>query len=72
MQRVVPWMLLIVSGVLWLGCNDDPDMVVCEGGACETQDQCVLECEDVCGDPDYGRYDCIDGNCECQCFFGCQ
>jgi len=72
MRRVLPWMLLTVCSMLWFGCSDETDMVVCEGGACETQQECVRECEDVCGDPDYGPYDCIDGNCECQCFFGCR
>jgi hypothetical protein len=65
-------MLLTIFSVLWLGCSDETDLVVCEGGACETQQECVRECEDVCGDPDYGPYDCIDGNCECLCFFGCK
>jgi len=72
MRRALPWMLLTVCSVLWLGCSDEPNMVVCEGGACETQQDCVLECEDVCGDPDYGPYDCVDLKCECQCFFGCE
>jgi len=63
--------MLLLAG-MWFGCDDDPDLTLCEGGACDRQEQCEIECEDVCGDPDFLTYECVDGNCECQCFFGCR
>ena len=65
-------LLFVFVGLTWFGCGEDPDLVVCEGGACERQEQCEIECEDVCGDPDFLSYQCVDGSCECQCFFGCR
>lgn len=72
MKSSLAWMLLVLSGALWLGCSDDPNLVTCEGGACEAQEDCVMECEDVCGDPDFLSYRCVEGYCQCQCFFGCE
>lgn len=72
MKNPLPALLVILASVSWLGCSDEPELVICEGGACERQEQCEIECEDVCGDPDFGSFRCIEGNCECQCFFGCR
>lgn len=71
MKNALSWMF-VVGCLFWAGCGEDPNLVNCEGGECDTQQQCVTECEDVCGDPDYGSYDCIEGRCICQCFFGCR
>lgn len=72
MKNVFPPLLLILCGALSVGCNDDPNLVVCEGGACERQEQCEIDCEDVCGDPDFLSFECIEGYCVCECFFGCR
>ncbi len=73
MKRVLSSLLLILASVSSTGCSDeDPELVLCEGGACVRQEDCEPECEDVCGDPDFLSYECIEGYCQCQCFFGCQ
>lgn len=72
MKRTGRWMFLILCSISWSGCSEDPNPVTCEGGACERQEQCLPECEDVCGDPDFGSYECVEERCLCECFFGCR
>lgn len=71
MKRYTLWFMVLLAGISF-GCNDTPDLTVCEGGACEQQEQCKIECEDVCGDPDFLSFQCVEGFCECQCFYGCR
>ena len=68
MWMLVGWVVAAIAG----GCSDDPNLSICEGGACERQEQCAIECEDVCGDPDFGSFECVEERCQCQCFFGCR
>jgi len=71
MKSFTLWVAVVLAGFCF-GCNDTPDLTLCEGGACETQEQCEVECEDVCGDPDFLSFSCVEGFCECQCFYGCR
>ncbi len=73
MKTATLWMLLVLGGLVAVGCSEaDANLETCEGGACETQEDCEMECEDVCGDPDFESFNCVDMTCRCVCFFGCE
>ncbi|MGB5812769.1 MAG: hypothetical protein WBG86_19700 [Polyangiales bacterium] len=72
MRTLLAWIFAMLVGIASLGCNDTADLEDCVAGACETQEDCVMQCENVCGDPDFGNFNCVENTCICQCFFGCQ
>ena len=73
MRNFTLGVVVSLFGLCVVGCNNaDPDLTLCEGGACEKQEQCEIECEGVCGSPDFLSFDCVEDACQCECFFGCQ
>lgn len=71
MRTFTLWLGVLLASFCF-GCNDNPDLTTCPGGACETQEECEMDCEDVCGSPDFLSFRCVNDACQCECFFGCQ
>lgn len=71
MRTLLAWIFVMTVGMSSLGCGETPNLQDCEGAACDVQEDCVMQCEDICEDPDFGSFDCVENICVCQCFFGC-
>ena len=71
MRKLFMVVVLLVFGALWVGCAEDD--VVCIGGTCVDDGECLNECEFVCdGGFNVDALECtLDGTCLCECFLGC-
>lgn len=66
MKRLMPFWMLLVCGVLSLGCED----AVCFGGEC-VGDDCFEICEEFCEGEVIAAFCNVDLICECDCEFAC-
>jgi len=68
MKGFVAVLFSLFNGSVILGCDD---AVLCEGGECESESECIGECEEVCDGAVFSAGCDVERVCVCECEVAC-